>query len=102
MRSIRARAVLQLCLLPPPRRLTLAMATLGVAKKYTTLAPTVRTLASGVPAATGISFRHVSSGDHGHDGARHTAPSSFAVRISGGSKKSFITRAYLFFIKRKQ
>ena len=73
---------------------TLAMATLGVAKKYTTLAPTVRTLASGVPAASGISFRHASSGDHGHDGARHSAPSPFAIRFSAGSKKSFVTRMY--------
>jgi hypothetical protein len=73
-----------------PTSTSSAMASL-VGKKYQTLAPTVRTLASGVPSASGISFRHAPAEDHGHGGPRHGAPSTFASRLSGGSKTSYIT-----------
>ncbi|KAI0027809.1 ubiquinol-cytochrome c reductase iron-sulfur subunit [Vararia minispora EC-137] len=62
-----------------------------VAKKYQTLAPTVRTLASGVPVASGISFRHAPADDHSHGGPRHDTPALFAVRFSGSAKTSYVT-----------
>src|SRR5258707_3851753 len=72
------------------------MAALQAAKKYATLPPTVRTLASGVPTAPSLnlSARTSDAHHHGHAG-RSDLPSKwtggYQLSSSGLIKKSFST-----------
>jgi len=73
------------------------MAALQAAKKYATLPPTVRTLASGVPAAPSLnlSARTPDTHHHGHAGSRSDLPPKWAggYQLASGSlvNKSFTT-----------
>jgi len=73
------------------------MAALQAAKKYATLPPTVRTLASGVPTAPSLNLhaRNPDAHHHGHAGGRSDLPSKWAggyqLSSSGLINKSFTT-----------
>ena len=74
------------------------MAALQAAKKYATLPPTVRTLASGVPSAPSLnlSARTSDAHHHGHhEGGRSDTPSKwtggYQLSSNGLVNKSFAT-----------
>jgi hypothetical protein len=72
------------------------MAALQAAKKYATLPPTVRTLASGVPNAPSLNLSARTSDAHGHGHAdRSDSPSKwtggYQLSSSGLINKSFAT-----------
>ena len=83
-----ARVISRL-LSPSTASSTPAMASLHAAKKYATLAPTVRSLASGVPAAPSVNLAaRAGSAGHGHDHAHGAVGprSDLPSRWAGGLK----------------
>ncbi|KAI0044384.1 ubiquinol-cytochrome c reductase iron-sulfur subunit [Auriscalpium vulgare] len=75
------------------------MATLHAVKKYATLPPTVRTLASGVPSAPTVNLaaRAVAGHGHGH-GHGASARSDAPARFAGGVKLTsagLVSKSYL-------
>ena len=65
------------------------------AKKYVTLAPTVRTLASGVPTAS-VNLGARALGGHAHGAGRSDAPApctgGLSLSSSGLAKRAVVTR----------